>query len=415
MSQNRINELKKEFTFIVIIKNDIKELFNTLLIRVKKLKDVYGEIMKSNRSNNFIFGLDSFKFQSKLMDVEYEDLIRMYKMISNKMYCEYYKLYKIIVQYVETSVKDTKLLYLIKSNDFPIYKDLEPYRDYDFAIIQNIHETILTILLGIFDLVLNNKEELKLLKNKKDFGLSIDNFINSYQYNIDIIIQQIKLYCDYITFFHKTHLKYLKRIHTKLQTFFTQINNDIRFEDSDEDFSYKCDADKNTIESVKSLIYENDDLDNILNMLGSETHTDDSDFEYSVVYESVNIDYEKIDLNEYTNIQNTIVKDEVKSVEQDEVNKVQEVEVNEIPVEQDEVNKVQEVEVKSVEQDEVNKVQEVEVNEIPVEQDEVNKVQEVEVKPVQVEITNDLVGVDPSKIPESAQLKPKRGRPKKNS
>jgi len=195
-----------------------------------------------------------------------------------------------IIQYVESSVKDTKLLYLIKSNDFPIYKDLEPYREYEFSVIQNIHETILTILLGIFDLVLNNKEELKLLKNKKEYGLSIDNFINSYQYNIDIIIQQIKLYCDYVTFFHKAHLKYLKRVHTKLRLFFTQINNDIKFEDPITE-EYKCDIDKNTIESVKSMIYENDDLeiDNLLSIVGSETHTDDSEIDYynEVVYESV--------------------------------------------------------------------------------------------------------------------------------
>lgn len=310
MSQNKINELKKEFTFIVIIKNDINELFNTLLARVKKLKDIYQDIMRTNMTNNFIFGLDSFKFQSKLMDAEYEDLTRMYKMVSNKMYCEYYKLYKMIVKYVETSVKDTKLLYLIKSNEFPIYKDLEPYREYDFAIIQNIHETILTILLGIFDLILNNKEELKLLKNKKDYGLSIDNFINSYQYNIDIIIQQIKLYCDYVTFFHKTHLKYLKRIHTKLRLFFEQINTDIKFEDSlPAEEIYKCDVDRSTIESVKSMIYENDDVDNLLNMLG-ETY---SESEYGIVYESMNVEMETNDIQYVPNevIENEVFQNEV--------------------------------------------------------------------------------------------------------
>jgi hypothetical protein len=403
MSQNRINELKKEFTYIVIIKNDINELFNTLLIRVKKLKDVYNEIMKTNKSNNFIFGLDSFKFQSKLMDVEYEDLTRMYKMISNKMYCEYYKLYKIIIQYVESSVKDTKLLYLIKSNEFPIYKDLEPYRDYDFTIIQNIHETILTILLGIFDLVLNNKEELKLLKNKKDFGLSIDNFINSYQYNVDIIIQQIKLYCDYITFFHKTHLKYLKRIHTKLQTFFTQISSDIRFEDSDaDDFSYKCDADRNTIESVKSLIYENDDLDHILNKLGSETHTDDSEFD-DVVYESMNIPYQP----EYCGYTNEVIEEAAEAeVKADLVVEEVVAEVKADPV-------VEEVEVEAeVKADSVVEEVEVEVEvkaDLAVEEVEVEA--EVKADSVVEEEKAEVVGiVIPETIP---PVKPKRGRPKK--
>ena len=92
--QAKLNDLKKEFTLIVIIKNDINELLNSLTIRVKKLKDVYDEIIRSNLSSSSIFGLDSFKFQSRLMETENEDLCRLYKMISNKMYCEYYKLIK---------------------------------------------------------------------------------------------------------------------------------------------------------------------------------------------------------------------------------------------------------------------------------------------------------------------------------
>ena len=287
MVQTKLNDLKKEFTLLVIIKNDINELLNSLMIRVKKLKDVYSEIIRSNLSSNSIFGLDSFKFQSRLMDTENEDLCRLYKMISNKMYCEYYKLYKMIIQYIDNVFKDTKLAYLSKSNNFPIYKDLEPYKEYDFIIIQNIHETILTMLLGIYDLVLNNKEELKLLKNKKDYGLSIDNYINTFQYDIDKIINQIKLFCEYITFFHKTQLKYLKRIHTKMRFFSDQINNDIKFDDTTEDV-YKCDMDKNTIESVKSMIYDNETVD-LTNMFSC--NSSDSDFKYPTsLYDNIIIE-----------------------------------------------------------------------------------------------------------------------------
>ena len=274
--QTKLNDLKKEFTLLVIIKNDINELLNSLTIRVKKLKDIYDEIIRSNLSSNSIFGLDSFKFQSRLMDAENEDLCRLYKMVSNKMYCEYYKLYKMIIQYTDITFKDSKLAYLSKANDFPIYKDLEPFKEYDFIMIQNIHETTLTVLLGIYDLALNNKEELKLLKNKKEYGLSIDNYINAFQYDIDKITNQIKLFCDYITFFHKSQLKYLKRIHTKMRLFSEQINGDIKFDDSMEDV-YKCDMDKNTIESVKSMIYENETIDfsNIISCNSS-----DSEYKY---------------------------------------------------------------------------------------------------------------------------------------
>jgi hypothetical protein len=320
MSQNKINELKKEFTVINIIKTDIDELFNTLLIRIKKLKDIYDEIMKKNMTNNF--GLDSFKFQSKIMDVEYEDLGRMYKMVTNKMYCEYYKLYRLIVQYVEKS-KDTKLLYLIKSNDFPIYRDLEPYKEYDFTIIQNIHETILTILLGIFDMVLNDKEEIRLLQNKKDFGFSIDNYINSFQYSIDTILQHIKLYCDYVAFFHKTHLKYLKRIHNKLRSFSDQINNDIKFDN--DDCSYKCD--KQTIESVKSMIYEDYETDVLLSMVDTESVDSRDSKDFFPIYENVVIEnFKEIEQNtiEVSNEQINEIDEHTIEVSNEQINEIDE-------------------------------------------------------------------------------------------
>ena len=324
--QAKLNDLKKEFTLLVIIKNDINELLNSLTIRVKKLKDVYDEIIRSNLSSSSIFGLDSFKFQSRLMETENEDLCRLYKMISNKMYCEYYKLYKMIVQYIDNVFKNTKLSYLSKSNDFPIYKDLEPYKEYDFIIIQNIHETILTVLLGIYDLVLNNKEELKLLKNKKDFGLCIDNYIHSFQYDIDKVTNQIKLFCEYITFFHKSQIKYLKRIHAKMRLFSDQINNDIKFDDSMED-AYKCDMDKNTIESVKSMIYENEiiDFSNIISCNSSDT--DRYDIEE---FQEKNIEISVENIPEIVKVEDIQLVEEVNEVDEvdeevDEVDEVDEV------------------------------------------------------------------------------------------
>ena len=326
---SNINDLKKEFTLIVIIRNDIQDLFNVLLLRIKKLKDIYEEIIKTNMTSQFIFGLDSFKFQSKIMDVECEDLCRLYRMVSNKMYCEYYKLYKMIVKYVETTIKDTKLLYLTKTIEFPIYKDLEPFKEYDFSTIQNIHETILTILVGINDLVLNNKEEVKLLKNKKDYGFNIDNFINSFQYNIDTIVQQIKLYADYVAFFHKTHLKYLRRIHTKLRLFSEQINNDIRFDDTENE--YKYDLDKSTVESVKSMIYDEDfEMDAFLTIVNEH---DESLYEslYISEYDSENKVIEE-------NPENQEPREETQNVEESQINiETQNVEESQINIETQDV------------------------------------------------------------------------------
>jgi len=42
------------------------------------------------------------------------------------------------------------------------------------------------------------------------------------------------LFLNYIEFFHKLHTKYFKRFTTKMQLFVSQINHDIKFEDSAE-------------------------------------------------------------------------------------------------------------------------------------------------------------------------------------
>ena len=77
------------------------------------------------RINLFIFGLDSFHFQGKLIDIEYEDIQRLYSAITNRIYCEYFKLYKIIVQYILDNIIEQKIIDLFHVNkSYTIYKDL---------------------------------------------------------------------------------------------------------------------------------------------------------------------------------------------------------------------------------------------------------------------------------------------------
>jgi hypothetical protein len=254
LKQERLNDLKKEFTLIIILKNEITETFDNIKLRVIKVKDVYEGFIKN--SKNFIFGLDSFKFQGKLLDIEYDDMMRLFKLVSNKIYCDYYKLFKMVSDYVDVNIKEKKIRCLIKLNEYSVYKDLEPYKEYDFSELHSIHESTITILLGIFDLALNEMEEVRVIKNKRDMGFNIDNYINSYQYNIDIILQKIRLFVDYMGFFHINHLKYLKRILNKLQSFSEQLNKEVRFEEKNEEQS----------ESLKLLISDDVDIKTLTEM-----------------------------------------------------------------------------------------------------------------------------------------------------
>ena len=82
---------------------------------------MYSEFINNSKTQLFVFGLDSFHFQSKLIDIEYDDMKRLFLAINNRMYCEYFKLYKIIVDYITKNVVDKKISEIIKVNNFPIY------------------------------------------------------------------------------------------------------------------------------------------------------------------------------------------------------------------------------------------------------------------------------------------------------
>ena len=258
--ESKLAKLKTDFNNIINIRTTVKNIFDILQIRIDKLKLLYAEFIKTSKTQMFIFGLDSFHFQSKLIDIEYDDMKRLFLAINNRMYCEYFKLYKIIIDYIMVNISDRKITEIVKVNSYPVYKDLEPFKEYKFEIILDMHENILN-LLGILISTLNNKEnELLLHKNKQNIGLNIDNFITTFNYSIIVMREKIIMFITYIEFFHKLHTKYLKRFANKIQLMYMHINNDIQFDESVQ-INKKSKINKNRInhnDSSESSNSEND-------------------------------------------------------------------------------------------------------------------------------------------------------------
>jgi hypothetical protein len=215
-------------------KESTSQIFSVLHSRIQQIKQNYTEFIQQNQHNLFVFTLDSFYFQGKLIDIEYEDMQRLYFAITNKMYCEYYKLHKIIVSYVEENVTDQKLLDMVRvPTTYPVYKDLEPFKQYDFQWIKELHEAILVLLTSMNSHILNKEHDLKIYQTKNQIGFSIDNFVNTFNFNINMMREKIMLFISYIEFFHKTHSKYFTRFMTKIQLMLSQLNHDIKFESVD--------------------------------------------------------------------------------------------------------------------------------------------------------------------------------------
>ena len=231
----RISDLKMDFTNVVDLKNENIKIFETMEGKIIQLKNIYTEFIKNNKQQMFIFGLDSFHFQGKLIDLEYEDMKRLYAAITNRIYCEYFKLYKIVVDYILENIQDDKKtldLISVNINSYPVYKDLEPFKKYEFDVIQNLHETIIILLNSVNNFLQLKENDLKVHQIKNAIGLNIDNFIHTFNYNNAVLREKLVLFITYTEFFHKLHTKYFKRFTTKMQLFMSQINHDIKFEDS---------------------------------------------------------------------------------------------------------------------------------------------------------------------------------------
>jgi len=303
--ESTLTKLKSDFNNIITVRNNVKNVFDILQVRIDKLRQIYSEFIKTNKNEMFVFGLDSFHFQSKLIDIEYDDMKRLFLAINNRMYCEYFKLHKIIVEYISKTVNDKRGIDLVKINAYPVYKDLEPFKEYKFEVILDIHENILN-LLGIIISILNNKEnELSIHKTKQNIGLNIDNFITTFNFNLSVLREKILMFITYIEFFHKMHSKYLKRFSNKIQLMYTHINNDIKFDDTIEISKNKK---KELIDEFVSNRVDKELLKDLKTSIGSETNSETSSSETKSTIISKLDDFEDITITHLNEINTTDLK-----------------------------------------------------------------------------------------------------------
>jgi len=240
-TEDKLTQIKTTFIKIIELKMENEKKIHILDTKIVKLKSMYNEFIKNNKETLCVFGLDSLYFQGKIIDIEYDDVKRLFSAIINRMYCEFFKLYKIIVDYIKSNIKDKKLLELVNiHNQFPVYKDLEPFKIYDFDVVQSIHDVIVELLYALHNYFTIKERELEKYKLKNKIGFNIDNFVNTVYFNNIMLREKITLFINYLEFFHRLNIKYLSRYYHKLDMMVNQINSDIRFEEkNDENATYE--------------------------------------------------------------------------------------------------------------------------------------------------------------------------------
>ena len=97
--------IEKKFEEIKSIRFSIKNTFKTLTEKHTEIKAQYKTYIDANKKGEH---LDSFYFQIKLLDYDYDTTNKLYNYIDNRIYCDYYKLFIIIYNFFKLNFKTEK-------------------------------------------------------------------------------------------------------------------------------------------------------------------------------------------------------------------------------------------------------------------------------------------------------------------
>lgn len=223
---HNISRLEGEFNEIIHLSTEIMNKKTALDEKLKQLKEQYNELVKHNSKKIFLFCLDSFYFQYKVLHVEMEQFHRMCALIHNRIYGDYYKLFNIILmQCKENNIQVPGLVR--ESDQFPIYKDLEPFLEYKIEDVIKIHADILAVINEVYMLYVSNQKNIHKHNDRIHAGFSITSFINTLSYENVLIKEQIGLYSNYMAFYHNSQKSYLTKLLIKMDGFIRDIEDEV--------------------------------------------------------------------------------------------------------------------------------------------------------------------------------------------
>jgi len=114
-----------------------------------------------------------------------------------------------------------------ETDRFPIYKDLEPFLQYNLEDIIKIHEDILSILNELYLLYVNKHKNLEKHNEEFQVGMSITNYFNTLSYENSLLKEQIGLYTNYLLFYHNSQKNYFIKLLVRIKEFMRELENEI--------------------------------------------------------------------------------------------------------------------------------------------------------------------------------------------
>ena len=247
--ESQLDLLKSEFS---IVKENISKIsanYVSIKDKIGKLKHVYSEMISTNSHRKiFLFCLESFNLQIKSFSVDTENIQNSLLLITNRIYCDYYKLFKLF-----SSLFDEykyKLPASIKER--PIYNDLNPFAEYKLEDVRDLHEDVCSLILSLIMTHNSNQMKIDSYTSKSQTGICILNFIKTLEYDNSVLKDQIMLYLNYMDFFKNTQTKHLTKLLRKMEALKNEIDEEIVFEPDTDTDTDSSSSDGDTDPSIDS-------------------------------------------------------------------------------------------------------------------------------------------------------------------
>ena len=274
-----ITALKNSFNDIKNLRENSINLMKSLADKIETLKVIYNQLMVSNIDETET-GLDSFYFQTKLINLELENYQNTFKIIENRIYGDYYKLFKKATKFLSDNeyilTLNKNIVQQFQNKEYEVFKDLNDIHNYDFNSTCDIYNDIIQVIDILHNELLEREHKLDLQKIKKQSGLYIDNLIAKVSFNNKYINNHIYLFNENVEIFNNFHKKYLTRFLLKIKLFYGQINIDIKIEESKNSIDYK-------IEEPLNISLEDNEEDEIRNLINTSHSISPSNSDENII------------------------------------------------------------------------------------------------------------------------------------
>ena len=226
--EDNMFRLKNDFENVKNIVDKIAGIKTAIKKKLGELKEIHADLIKTNDSKKiFLICLESFHFQYKAMNFELDNLQRNFLLITNRAFCDYSSLYGLLQKMFDDYKID-----IPTASVHPVYNDLDPYCEYKIEDINLVHDNAVELITCLICKLRESEITVNKYKVKSKSGIRIANFINTLEYDNNILRDQIELYVNYCDFFQSTQNKYFNKLLEKIKALQDDIDEDIQFHET---------------------------------------------------------------------------------------------------------------------------------------------------------------------------------------